>query len=233
MNAIIDFSTLARRYVYDDVQGVRAVRNNPGTGSIEISVKFRFRASNARILDALYDRSIVKEHFEAIDLARDVDGILKAVKMTLREGRLNLPASVFMELPDRGRVRVDIPVTKFTGHLAQRVRRLKVPLGEVKNVAKRLVASVSCLDDVLRSGLREEPNEKDEAKKPGCHGFRIFHKLNDPDLGAFDVMVTILEYSPKTVNAYDVNVTGGYGFSEVEMSVNVHKPTEIEFVGRS
>lgn len=55
MNAIIDFSTLARRYVYDDVQGVRAVRNNPGTGSIEISVKFRFRASNARILDALYD----------------------------------------------------------------------------------------------------------------------------------------------------------------------------------
>ncbi len=83
MNAIIDFSTLARRYVYDDVQGVRTLRSNRVGRSIEISVKFRFRATNKRILDALYDRSFVQEHFDEIDTAGDRSELQRIIKVHL------------------------------------------------------------------------------------------------------------------------------------------------------
>lgn len=85
MNAIIDFSTLARRYVYDDVQGVRTLRSNRAGRSIEISVKFRFRATNKRILDALYDRSFVQEHFDEIDTAGDRSELQRIIKRVLKQ----------------------------------------------------------------------------------------------------------------------------------------------------
>ena len=235
MNAIIDFSTLARRYVYDDVQGVRTLRSNRAGRSIEISVKFRFRATNKRILDALYDRSFVQEHFDEIDTAGDRSELQRIIKRVLKQERLNIPASVVLELPKKGVIRVDIALGTLTGHCARATASWSISLEEAKLVGKRIVAAVSCLDEILKLGSRSEPYKLKDAKKPG-YGYRVVKGLNDPDLGPFEAMLTIVEYSPKTLNTHELNVTGGFDYEDKSEKVRLgeyvmHSAEELEFRG--
>jgi hypothetical protein len=60
--------------------------------------------------------------------------------------------------------------------------------------------------------------------------------LNDPDLGPFEAMLTIVEHSPKTLNTHELNVTGGFDYEDKSEKVRLgeyvmHSAEELEFRG--